>query len=196
MSRHSAINRFGRSTNPAFSRGFDSTSYEASMGEKMTLDGAVNKTGILLALCFSGAVIGWNIPALIWPGAIVGFILAMVTIFRNPAKAGSTAVDPAFAGFLKIVTIAKIKPTIAPGQIKAGIFHPITAPEKHKARSIPVLLTAPSRVIFSPIDASYDVESKPLLNAGLVDLPNLFIAECLDIVFLLKFKDILNRYGR
>ena len=91
MSRHSAINRFGRSTNPAFSRGFDSTSYEASMGEKMTLDGAVNKTGILLALCFSGAVIGWNIPALILPGAIVGFILAMVTIFRNPAKAGSTA---------------------------------------------------------------------------------------------------------
>ena len=61
------------------------------MGEKMTLDGAVNKTGILLALCFSGAFIGWNIPALIWPGAIVGFILAMVTIFRNPAKAGSTA---------------------------------------------------------------------------------------------------------
>ena len=91
MSRHSAINRFGRSTNPAFSRGFDSTSYEASMGEKMTLDGAVNKTGILLALCFSGAVIGWNIPALMLPGAIVGFILAMVTIFRNPAKAGSTA---------------------------------------------------------------------------------------------------------
>ena len=32
MSRHSAINRFGRSTNPAFSRGFDSTSYEASVG--------------------------------------------------------------------------------------------------------------------------------------------------------------------
>ena len=91
MSRHSAINRFGRSTNPAFSRGFDSTSYEASMGEKMTLDGAVNKTGILLALCFSGAVIGWNIPALMLPGAIVGFILAMVTIFRNPVKAGSTA---------------------------------------------------------------------------------------------------------
>ena len=90
MSRHSAINRFGRSTNPAFSRGFNSYP-EASMDEKMTLDGAVNKTGILLALCFCGAFIGWNIPALIWPGAIVGFILAMVTIFRNPAKAGSTA---------------------------------------------------------------------------------------------------------
>jgi uncharacterized YccA/Bax inhibitor family protein len=91
MSRHSAINRFGRSTNPAFSRGFDSASHNATFDEKMTLDGAVNKTGILLALCFSGAFIGWNIPALIWPGAIVGFILALVTIFRNPSKAGSTA---------------------------------------------------------------------------------------------------------
>ena len=72
MSRHSAINRFGRSTNPAFSRGFDSTTYDVSMGEKMTLDGAVNKTGILLALCFSGAFIGWNIPALIWPVLLLG----------------------------------------------------------------------------------------------------------------------------
>ena len=91
MSRHSAINRFGRSTNPAFSRGFDSASYSATLDEKMTLDGAVNKTGILLALCFSGAFIGWNIPTLIWPAAIVGFILALVTIFSNPSKARSTA---------------------------------------------------------------------------------------------------------
>ena len=52
MSRHSAINRFGRSTNPAFSRGFDSASYSATLDEKMTLDGAVNKTGIMLAIMF------------------------------------------------------------------------------------------------------------------------------------------------
>jgi uncharacterized YccA/Bax inhibitor family protein len=57
----------------------------------MTLDGAVNKTGILLALCFAGAAVGWNIPVLAIPAAILGFILAMVTIFRSPAKAGSTA---------------------------------------------------------------------------------------------------------
>jgi uncharacterized YccA/Bax inhibitor family protein len=57
----------------------------------MTLDGTVNKTGILLGLCFAGAAIGWNIPSLVLPAAIVGFILAMVTIFRSKEKAGSTA---------------------------------------------------------------------------------------------------------
>ena len=57
----------------------------------MTLDGAVNKTGILLSLCFGGAFIGWNIPLLMIPAAIIGFILALVTIFRSPSKAGSTA---------------------------------------------------------------------------------------------------------
>ena len=91
MSKHSAINRFGRSTNPAFSRGFDNPTLEIPLSERMTLDGAVNKTGILLALCFSGAFIGWNMPGLILPAIIIGLILAMVTIFRSPAKAGSTA---------------------------------------------------------------------------------------------------------
>ena len=98
MSKHAAINRFGRSANPAFSRNFDqsgfrtvSSSASSSDTGLMTLDGAVNKTGILLGLCFGGAFIGWNIPQLSLPAMIAGFILAMVTIFRNPSKAGSTA---------------------------------------------------------------------------------------------------------
>jgi uncharacterized YccA/Bax inhibitor family protein len=110
MSKHSAINRFGRSSNPAFSRnfnqggfrtqsssemnvgsGFRTTSSVAESADLMTLDGAVNKTGILLALCFVGAVVGWNIPALILPAGILGFILGLVTIFRTPSKAGTTA---------------------------------------------------------------------------------------------------------
>ena len=57
----------------------------------MTLDGAVNKTGILLVLCFSGAFVGWNFPALAIPCALLGFVLAMVTIFRSPEKVASTA---------------------------------------------------------------------------------------------------------
>jgi len=90
MSKHSALNTFGRSGNPAFTKNF-SGSYDIPVNERMTLDGAVNKTGILLSLCFGGAFVGWNIPMLIIPAAIVGFILALVTIFRSPAKAGSTA---------------------------------------------------------------------------------------------------------
>ena len=91
MSKHSALNRFGRSSNPAFTRGFQDNVGSLPLSERMTLDGAVNKTGILLSLCFGGAFIGWNIPALAVPGAIIGFILAMVTIFRSKEKAGSTA---------------------------------------------------------------------------------------------------------
>ena len=96
MSKHSALNTFGRSGNPAFTRNFDSTG-AVPQSERMTLDGAVNKTAILLSLCFGGAFIGWNMPALALPGLIIGTILAFVTIFRNPAKAGTTA--PFFAGF-------------------------------------------------------------------------------------------------
>ena len=91
MSRHSAINRFGRSANPAFSRGFEGRSESLPLSERMTLDGAVNKTGILLALCFAGSAIGWNIPALGVPAGLLGLILALVTIFRSKEKAGSTA---------------------------------------------------------------------------------------------------------
>ena len=91
MSKHSALNTFGRSGNPAFTRNFTSNDSTLPISEKMTLDGAVNKTSILLALCFLGAGVGWNMPALAIPAGIIGFILAMVTIFRSPAKAGSTA---------------------------------------------------------------------------------------------------------
>ena len=56
MSKHQAINRFGVSSNPAFSQ-FQKINASA-IEERMTLDGAVNKTGILLSLCFAGAFFG------------------------------------------------------------------------------------------------------------------------------------------
>ena len=97
MSKHSALNTFGRSGNPAFVRNFENTR-DLPQAERMTLDGAVNKTGVLLALCFGGAFVGWNIPVLAIPCLIIGTILAFVTIFRSPAKAGSTAVTATGTG--------------------------------------------------------------------------------------------------
>ena len=45
MSKHAALDTFGRSGNPVIrSSAFDS--YAASGSEKMTLDGAVNKTSV------------------------------------------------------------------------------------------------------------------------------------------------------
>ena len=92
MSKHSALNRFGRSGNPAFSKGFGIN--ENISGEVMTLDGTVNKTGILLALCVGGAYFGWNSPGLVMPSILIGFVIALFTIFR-PKNSPYTA--PAYA---------------------------------------------------------------------------------------------------
>ena len=58
MSKHQALNTFGRSGNPIIrSSAFQETS---TSGERMTLEGAVNKTGILLFLTVLSAAISWN----------------------------------------------------------------------------------------------------------------------------------------
>ena len=98
MARHAALETFGRSGNPVFGDKFNQS--QGFVGsERMTLDGTVNKTGILLGLCFFGAIISWNIPnpLLMFGGALIGFGLAMYTSFV-PRNAGITA--PIYA-FLK-----------------------------------------------------------------------------------------------
>jgi len=113
MSKHQAINRFGVSSNPAFSQ-FQKINASSIEG-KMTLDGAVNKTAILLSLCFAGAFFGWNIPGLVIPAAIIGFILALVTIFRSPAKARVTAIPYAFVEGLMLGGITGFAESMYPG---------------------------------------------------------------------------------
>ena len=94
MSKHQALDTFGRSGNPVFGNKFegDAQFRDLPMSEKMTLDGTVNKTGILLALCFATAAISWNIPnpILMFTGMGIGTVLALVTIFR-PTMATTTA---------------------------------------------------------------------------------------------------------
>ena len=96
MARHAALETFGRSGNPVFGDKFNQS--QGFVGsERMTLDGTVNKTGILLGLCFIGAIISWNIPnpLFIFGGLIVGFGLAIYTSFV-PRNAGITAPIYAF----------------------------------------------------------------------------------------------------
>lgn len=113
MSKHQAINRFGVSSNPAFSQ-FQKINASSIEG-KMTLDGAVNKTAILLSLCFAGAFFGWNISGLIMPAAIIGLILAFITIFRSPAKAKVTAIPYAFVEGLMLGGITGLAESAYPG---------------------------------------------------------------------------------
>src|SRR5690242_12573545 len=76
-----------RTTNPTF-RAFNSVPYAA--GESMTLQGTVNKTGILLLLTIASGAVTWSMYRsggnAAMPLAILGFfgglVLALVTIFR------------------------------------------------------------------------------------------------------------------
>ena len=94
MSKHQALDTFGRSGNPVMGNKFegDAQFRDLPISKKMTLEGTVNKTGILLMLCFATAAVSWNIPnpVLMFTGMGVGFIAAIITIFR-PTMASSTA---------------------------------------------------------------------------------------------------------
>ena len=106
MVTRTALQTFGRSGNPMF-RGnafqSDATFDESDSTQRMTLAGAVNKTGILLALCLVSAGYVWNqffqsggsgVNGLMMLGLLGGLAMAMVTIFKRQ-WAGLTA--PAYA---------------------------------------------------------------------------------------------------
>ena len=89
---------------------------------------------------------------------------------------------PAFAGLLKIETNERIAPIIIDGIVRAGNCQPMKAPAKHNERNITVLLTAPSSVMRCS-RAKPAVRSKFRVNAGFPDLPKVFSAECLDMIY-------------
>lgn len=79
-----------RTSNPALNdRAFQGK--QAVFGEAMTLQGTVNKTGVLLVCAVGPAAWTWNlflhspqsVLPLMWLGLIGGLIFAMVTIFKK-----------------------------------------------------------------------------------------------------------------
>jgi uncharacterized YccA/Bax inhibitor family protein len=87
-----AMFNFGRSGNPALGENtFSRYGQDMSNTETMTINGTVNKIGILMILLVSSAVVTWKLyysgQALTMPlvlgGAIVGLILALVTTFKK-----------------------------------------------------------------------------------------------------------------
>lgn len=92
MSRHQALDTFGRSGNPVMSNSTFSD-FTKNSGKTMTLEGTVNKTGILLFLLIVASIYPWNLffqsgnPASVMPialiGGIGGFIVAIITTFKK-----------------------------------------------------------------------------------------------------------------
>ena len=102
MSKHQALDTFGRSGNPIIrSSAFQES---ASSGERMTLEGAVNKTGILLFLTVLASAISWN-----FQGPLMSLI-ATIGIFTGSIAAIATFGFPMFF----IGWIVKPRPYRAP----------------------------------------------------------------------------------
>ena len=76
--------------------------------QSMTLQGTINKTFVLLALCVAGGVLGWTkaaaIGGLVWVALIVAFILAICTSFK---PAWSPLTSPVYA-FLEGIVLGWI----------------------------------------------------------------------------------------
>ncbi|MBD3391024.1 MAG: hypothetical protein GF418_03120 [Chitinivibrionales bacterium] len=77
-----------RTANPALNRNTFAVRDTAGSGAgAMTIQGTVNKTGLLLVLTIAAAAYTWNTPrmalTLMPVGAIGGLIVAMITVFRK-----------------------------------------------------------------------------------------------------------------
>ena len=88
----------------------------ASDTERMTYENTILKTVITLAFVVAGAAVGFVVPALAIPFAIVGFVLALVNIFK---KQPSPALVIAFAVAQGIFVggLSRIVEATAPGII-------------------------------------------------------------------------------
>ena len=81
MSKHAALDTFGKSGNPVIRSSAFNTS-ASSGSERMTLDGAVNKTAIMLAVLVSTAAISWNFSSpLISLVTVIGIFAATISSF-------------------------------------------------------------------------------------------------------------------
>lgn len=103
-----------RTSNPALSGDAFRTTGVSTLGEGMTVAGAVNKTGILLLLCVASAAWTWNrffaapsieqgmasVAPLLVVGGIGGFIVALVTIFKKQWSAVTAPIYALLEGLL------------------------------------------------------------------------------------------------
>ena len=120
MSKHLAL----RSGNPALQSSTFKDHLAAASEGRMTLSGTVNKTGISLLLVILSAGYAWGNPVLhglALPAAIVGFILAMVTIFK-PTVGHITVPAYAVVEGVFLGVISMIFNAMYPGIVVQAVF--------------------------------------------------------------------------
>ena len=92
---------FTRSRNPIMKESVyqrSSAEIAAEGEERMTVQGAINKTYVLFAILSVTAFIGWNMasPVIMWIGAIAGLITLLICVFKTHL---SPTLAPLYAAF-------------------------------------------------------------------------------------------------
>ena len=107
-----------RSGNPVLRSDTFRQARPLATGDVMTIQGTVNKTGILLLLCIFSASLVWKNPVafmpFMWLSIIGGFIVALVTVF-NKQWAGVTSPIYAFVEGLFLGCISALMERQYPG---------------------------------------------------------------------------------
>ena len=111
-----------RSGNPSLNKN-TFASFTDSIEEKMTIDGTVNKTGILLLILIVCATFTMNQPnpVFIFGGFIGGFILSLVTIFKKEWSPITVPIYSALKG-LALGGISSYFEKMYPGIVSQAIF--------------------------------------------------------------------------
>ena len=122
MNRHLSM----RTANPALQSDTFKKSISGSVGssESMTINGVVNKTGLALLLLIISASVTWSDPTLSGLailGFVVGFVAAIVTIFK-PTIASITVPVYAISQGLVLGAISRIFEMQYPGIAVQAIF--------------------------------------------------------------------------
>ena len=120
MSNHLSM----RSGNPALQASTFKKHLTSSVENKMTLSGTVNKTGISLLLVIISAGYTWGNPGmhiLMIPAGIVGFILALATVFK-PTIGHITVPAYAIAQGILLGVISMYFNAMYPGIVVQAVF--------------------------------------------------------------------------
>ncbi|MFL3005344.1 MAG: Bax inhibitor-1/YccA family protein [Candidatus Neomarinimicrobiota bacterium] len=113
-----------RSGNPALQASTFKKHLASSIESKMTLSGTVNKTGISLLLVIISAGYAWGNPSMhimMIPAGIVGFILALVTVFK-PTIGHITVPAYAIAQGILLGVISMYFNAMYPGIVVQAVF--------------------------------------------------------------------------
>ncbi len=109
--------------NPAFNEKVWNRLTNVTTTETMTIEGAINKSGILILLTMIGAYFGWNAlsPVILFGSFAISFILSLVIIF-SPSKATFLSQPYAFIEGILLGSISSVYAMKYPGIISNTLF--------------------------------------------------------------------------